>query len=317
MKQEILTQDAEFESILRSVDVVAATGVNVLIQGESGTGKELLVRRIHDNSHFSRAKLVSLNCASLPESLAESELFGHCRGTFTGADKAYAGRIESARDGTLFLDEIAELPLSVQAKLLRFLELGECQKLGSTQIKKCPTRVVAASHEDLANRVEQGLFREDLFYRLNIIHIKVPPLRQRRGDVQLLLDHFTSVFAHQHQLKAPVYDCSAVNALKQYAWPGNVRELKNFSERMLIFQSGKIVRDDIVNSHLHTTVKKRVIGTHSPIELPEHGLNWNEMEKSLLMSAIKREQGNQSAAARLLGLSRDAFLYRMKKHHLL
>ena len=301
-----------FLNLLRSARIAAKTDVTLLLLGESGTGKELLARAIHRESQRREKPFIEINCAALPETLAESELFGHRKGAFTGAHENALGRIKAAEGGTLFLDEIGELPPAVQAKLLRFLESGECHALGESKAVKINTRIVAATNRDLQQDVKNGLFRKDLFYRLNIVPLQLPALRERYGDIEKLISSITAQLAQQHALNAPRYSVSAMEYLQRYEWPGNVRELRNFCERMLILLSGQTIKAD----NLPQDIRPQIRAEHSTggFCLPEGGIILEELEVNLIHQALHKSHGNQSKAARLLGLSRSALLYRMKKH---
>jgi len=310
--KNILGEAPELKAILRSAQIIAATDVTVMLQGESGTGKELMARAIHDESPRSSAPFVAINCAALPESLAESELFGHNKGAFTGADTQKMGRIHAADGGTLFLDEVAELPLNVQSKLLRFLESGECQRLGETSTKCVNTRIISASHVDLLKHVEEGTFRDDLYYRLNVVPLEIPPLRERSGDIRLLIGALTVQLASQYQLPVPTYSKDAMKQLDAYSWPGNIRELRNLCERMLILASGKKIGIQNLPSEIKESQQSR--HRKSIFDIPDEGICLDEVEQQLINSALNKAMGNQSKAARLLGLSRDTLLYRIKKY---
>lgn len=310
-KANMLGESAEFENLKRTAKIMAATDVTVLIQGESGTGKELMAKFIHAKSKRQTAPLVTINCAALPEALAESELFGHTKGAFTGATNDQQGRIQSAHNGTLFLDEVGELPLSIQAKLLRFLENGECQTVGQTKTEKVNVRVIAATNRDLFKEVESGNFREDLFYRLNVVPLALPNLRERQSDITLLINHLSAQLAAKHCLDVPRYSVKAIEHCQRYAWPGNIRELKNFCERMVILLSGKTISVENLPLEMKVTQKNKVA---DPFTLPEGGVVLEQIEAQLINQAMDKSHGNQSKAARLLGLTRSALLYRMKKH---
>lgn len=313
VQPSIIGESPIFQSMLRALGVAAATNVTVMLLGESGTGKELLARHLHLKSRRANAPFVAINCAALPENLAESELFGHRKGSFTGAVDQNEGRIRSAEGGTLFLDEIAEMPLSVQAKLLRFLESGEFQAVGDTKLQKADIRLVAATHADLYKRVQAGQFRADLYYRLNVVPFQVPALRDRSEDILLLFRELTQQLANQHGMRQPRYLPECLQALAQYAWPGNIRELRNVAERMLILFSGQEVgRDNLPQEILASVETKR-----SYFSLPDSGLFLEDLEQDLLRQALDKTHGNQSKAARLLGLTRDTFLYRLKKYAIL
>jgi len=256
--------------------IVSATDASVLVTGESGTGKELLAQALHRHSRRRHAPYVTVNCAALPETLAESELFGHRKGAFTGAIQDQPGKLQAAHGGTLFLDEVSELPLTVQAKLLRFLETGECQPLGQAQTRKVDVRVIAATNRDLGQAVAEGGFRQDLYYRLYVVPLELPPLRERQGDVELMVRELTHELAEAHGLRAPTYSRASLRLLNQYAWPGNVRELKNFCERMLILLPGRCIEP--TNLPLEIT---RAQPTPTPstmgFQLPAQGLSIDEL----------------------------------------
>ncbi|EGV49763.1 sigma-54 interaction domain-containing protein [Candidatus Endoriftia persephone] len=313
IRQNLLGKAPEFLSVLRAMRIVAATDATVLVSGESGTGKELLASALHGCSRRSDGPFLTVNCAALPEQLVESELFGHRKGAFTGAVSDQPGRVQAAAGGTLFLDEISELPLSAQAKLLRFLESGECQAVGKAQPEVVDVRVVAATNRDLAQAVKEGSFRADLYYRLYIVPLELPALRHRSGDIDGLLQGLTDELAEQYKLAPPIYSKTAMKLLRRYSWPGNVRELKNLSERMLILFSDRIIRAE--NLPLEIREQSRLDGASGrDFVLPDDGLVLDELEANLIQQALGRTSGNRSKAARLLGLSRDTLLYRMKKY---
>lgn len=310
-ERTMLGEAPEFLAVTRSAQVAAATDVTTLLLGESGTGKELLARAIHEESHRQNAPFVTINCAALPESLAESELFGHCKGAFTGATGS-TGRIRAADAGTLFLDEIAELPLNIQAKLLRFLESGECQGVGGTVPAKVDVRIVAATHRNLFEMVREGRFREDLYYRLNVVPLELPPLRARTGDLELLLNRLTSTSAERYGLEPPRYSREALERLQHYSWPGNVRELRNFCERMVVLFTGRRVEAE----NLPIEIRQKAPAAATEFALPDSGIRLDELEQHMIRQALDKTRGNRSRAARLLGLTRDTLLYRIKKYAL-
>jgi DNA-binding NtrC family response regulator len=238
----MLGTSAAMRAIEREIDVAASCSAKVLITGESGVGKELVARLIHEGSGRRANKFVAINCAGLPDSLLESELFGHVRGSFTGAYRDKKGWLEAAHGGTIFLDEVGEMSLRMQAMLLRFLETGEIQRVGSERpLPPLDVRVIAATHRNMADCVKDRTFREDLYYRLNVVHIEVPPLRDRRGDIPVLLNHFLSTFSTAHRLPRPELAADVLHRLATYDWPGNVRELKNVAERLVVgSRSGRI-----------------------------------------------------------------------------
>ena len=304
---KIMGQSAELQALLRATDIIAATDVTVLIEGETGTGKELLARQVHRQSQRAEQTFVVLNCAALNDELAESALFGHKKGSFTGALEHHDGYIKQAQGGTLFLDEIAELSPAIQAKILRFIEYGECQRLGDKEIQHYDVRIVAATNRSLQAEVAAGHFRQDLFYRLQVVPLAIPSLQQRRDDIILLAKHFIHSSATQHQLIAPTLSRSAKNKLTQYHWPGNIRELRNCCERLVILLSGQKITENNLPFDIQQT-------NSSDYQLPVAGVKLDQLEADLMQQALSRTSGNKSRAARLLGLSRDAFLYRLKKY---
>ncbi len=309
----MLGQAPEFQSVLRAMRIVSATDATVLITGESGTGKELLARALYESSRRNDKPFVTVNCAALPVQLAESELFGHRKGSYTGASSDGIGKMKAADGGTLFLDEIGELPLAVQAKLLRFLETGECQPVGQPLSQRVNVRIIAATNRDLSEAVKDGTFRCDLYYRLYVVPLELPPLRERPGDIPLLLKGLTEELAAQYQLAPPRYSKSALKIMNSYSWPGNVRELKNFTERMLILFSGRTIEPtNLPREFQQALVPKTMLS--DGFQLPDQGISMDELEASLIEQALFKTAGNRSKAARLLGLSRDTLLYRMKKY---
>ncbi len=312
-ENSLIGESPELNSVIWAAKITASSDVTVLIQGESGSGKEIFAKLIHNGSKRSSKKLVSVNCAAIPENLAESMFFGHLKGSFTGAVSNQQGYIQSADKGTLFLDEIGELSLSVQAKLLRFMESSECQKVGSTVSEQVNVRVIAATNCNLRAEVAKGNFREDLFYRLHIVPLEIPSLRERTGDLPLLLKHFNHSLAALYDVKPAVYSKNAIKCLKAYSWPGNVRELRNFCERMSILLAGKTI--EVENLPVEIKMAQRM-RPESIVSLPKSGLSLEKVEIELIQQALEQASGNRSRAARLLGLTRDTLLYRMKKYTL-
>ncbi len=310
IEDRMFGQSAEFENIRRNAKIIAAADVTVLIQGESGSGKELMAEFLHASSRRHDNEMVTINCAALPENLAESELFGHRKGSFTDASSDQPGRIQQADKGTLFLDEIGELPLAVQGKLLRFLENGECQRIGDNKPHKVDVRIIAATNRDLQQEVKAGRFREDLYYRLNVVPLQVPALRERSSDITFLINQFSALFARKHCLDAPRYNMKALEACQRYNWPGNIRELKNFCERMVILMSGQTIGESNLPAEIYQQQQA------ASFSLPDSGIVLEKLEAELIHQAMDKSRGNQSKAARLLGLTRSALLYRMKKYAL-
>lgn len=306
----ILTHSTTMQAILCAARLVASTHVTVLITGESGTGKELVAKAIHQSSSRKHQAFITINCAALPETLAESLLFGHRKGSFTGAEQAQLGLIAAAEGGTLFLDEIGELPLNLQAKLLRFLESGEILPLGEIRARQIDVRVLAATHRNLEQESRAGHFRTDLFYRLNVLPIELLPLRERPEDIEVLSQHFLRHFAVLHRLAKTSLARDALKTLQRYPWLGNVRELKNTCERLSILLAGQVVNSANLPAQFQANTPSKL----SSFVLPAEGVNLEALERDLLQQALDKAQHNKTQAARLLGISRDALNYRLKKY---
>jgi DNA-binding NtrC family response regulator len=306
---DMIGRSAAMNRLFTRIEKAAPTTATLLISGESGTGKELAARAIHQLSSRSERIFLPVNCAAIPETLAEAELFGAEKGSFTGANKTRFGKLEAADTGTIFLDEIGELPLILQSKLLRFLQEGTITRVGSNSEIKLDVRVVAATNRDLSEEVEKGSFREDLYYRLNVIPVTIPPLRQRQEDISLLISHFFKYFCHQHQFDKKELSSTAMKMLLSYSWPGNVRQLRNSLERLILLSIDNIITEEDVNE-LELVNKK----TPKNFLLPEQGLQWEEHEKECLLQALSHSNNNRTQAAKLLGLSYKAFLYRLEKY---
>jgi two-component system NtrC family response regulator len=289
----ILTRDPEMLKVCRTIEKVAPTNATVLILGDSGTGKELLARGLHDLSPRQAQRFVAINCAAIPETLLESELFGFEKGAFTGATKQTPGKIETAHRGTLFLDEIGDLPLSLQAKLLRFLQERSIERLGGRDEIAVDVRVVCATHQDLKALIAEGKFREDLFYRLAEIVLNVPPLRQRKGDAALLAHAFVQRFAAEHRRGSMRLAPDAIEAIERHDWPGNVRELENVIKRAVIMADGSSIRA----ADLDLDAK----GQADDLNLRTVR---DDAERGAVLRALARADGNLSKAADLLGISR-------------
>ncbi|PPD21046.1 MAG: sigma-54-dependent Fis family transcriptional regulator [Methylomonas sp.] len=309
----IIGQSPALDSLIRSARMVAATDVTVLIKGETGTGKEVLASAIQKDSPRASKPFLTLNCAALPESLIESEIFGHKKGAFTGAVADKPGLFQAADGGTLFLDEINSLPLTIQAKLLRFLESGEILPIGSTKPGKVNVRILAATNSDLNKLIDTGEFRRDLYFRLNVVPLELPALHQRNEDIETLARHFFQHFAQAHGIETPTLSKQTLKALKAYKWPGNIRELRNLCERLSILLAGKIIEPE--NLPHEFTLNNDAVSV-SDFKLPEQGLQLDELEANMIHQALTRTNGNRSKSARLLGISRDTLLYRIQKHGL-
>jgi DNA-binding NtrC family response regulator len=304
------------QALLRVLDQavrVASTNSTILIQGETGTGKELLAQGIHTNSKRSAKPFVTLNCGAIPRELLESELFGHLRGSFSGAVMDRKGKAEAAHGGTLFLDEIGEMPLALQVKLLRLIQEGEIEKVGATASARVDIRVIAATHRSLPEMVENGTFREDLFYRLNVIPLKLPNLRERPEDIPELVRHFFGRNCGKHGRKDLVLPESIHGRFSAHRWPGNVRELENTIERIVVLTQGSEVGvNDLPPFLQNQSASPEAIR----FDLPSTGLSLSRLEKNVLLQALEKTNWNQSQAARYLGLSRKTLVYRMRKFSL-
>ena len=303
---EIVGESPALKTTLSMVSVVAPTDSTVLIWGETGTGKELVARAIHKLSSRCEKAFVKLNCAAIPLGLLESELFGHERGAFTGAIAQKTGRFELADKGTLFLDEVGDIPLELQAKLLRVLQEQEFERLGSNRTHKVDVRLIAATHRDLPTMVKQGTFREDLYYRLKVFPIQVPALRQRADDIPRLVRHFTALYAQRMNKRIDVIPPDTMDALVRYQWPGNVRELQNFIERAVILSPQSVLRAPASELEPFQLNKERI--------LPMNGLA--EVERDQILRTLEASDWVISGAAERLGMKRTSLIYRMKKLHI-
>ncbi len=319
--EEILGNSQSIQSVRDLIARVSGTPSTVLITGETGTGKELVARAIHRNSPRAQKPFIAINCAAVTETLLESELFGHERGAFTGADKSRAGLFEAAHEGTLFLDEVAEMSSAAQAKLLRVLANGEIQRVGSTVTRKVDVRGLAATHRDLQGRVKEGLFREDLFYRLAVVPIQLAPLRERREDIEVLCAMLSSRIAKEMKVPSKPLSREALKKLENYSFPGNVRELGNLLERALILgQHAELKPEDFPlpmvgfspsSASSEFSVERLIAQFPEQIDIRE---TFTQLERGLIERAIDSSGGIQAEAARRLGLSRSDFGYKLGKH---
>jgi Nif-specific regulatory protein len=294
--------------VYEQVVQVARTNTTVMLRGESGTGKELIAHAIHYNSSRAKKPFIKVSCAALPHDLIESELFGYEKGAFTGAQAAKKGRFELAEGGTLFLDEVGELNVATQIKLLRVLQEREFERLGSTETIRANIRLVAATNKDLEKAIANGEFREDLYYRLNVFAIYVPPLRERKADITLLADHFVEKFAQEHGKKVKRISTPAIDMLASYHWPGNVRELANAVERAVVVCEGQVLHAHHLPPTLQTAEASGTVQTASLSESIE------AFEKDALRDALKSARGNRAKAARLLSTTERIFNYRVRKY---
>jgi len=303
----IIGSSGKMREVLDLAGRVAASDASLLITGESGTGKELLAKGVHFNSGRAENSFVAVNCAAIPEALIESELFGHVKGSFTGAVRDKEGKFELADGGTLFLDEIGDLRIDLQAKILRALQEREVDRVGGAKPIAVDVRVIAATNKDIERAVREGAFREDLYYRLNVITLVIPPLRDRKEDIPLLAEHFIKKF---NKNAGVLLEAAALSALMAYGWPGNVRELENVIERASVLRRGAL----ITLEELPEKLKKGGLGVEDIIlNLPEQGISLEDLEKSLIIKALEKHKGNQTRAAEFLGITRPTLIYRMEK----
>ena len=307
---EMIGRARAMRHVFRRLEKVAPTRATVLVSGASGTGKELAARAIHSLSERNQKPFIVLDCAAIPEGLLESELFGAEKGAYTGAEERRIGKFEAAHKGTLFLDEVGELPLKLQPKLLRVVQSGRFTRVGGTQEIEVDVRLVSATNRDLAKEVQAGDFRQDLYYRLNVVPVAMPALRERREDIPLLIEHFMASSCRRHGVPLPRLTSPVLKRLVDYPWPGNVRQLGNVIERLvLLAENGEVRVEDLPNE------LERDISV-ADFKLPAHGISWEEHERQCLSQALELAAGNKTRAAQLLDLPYKAFLYRLEKHGL-
>ena len=304
----VVARSTKMQEVLATVDRVAPTNSTVLLGGESGVGKDLIAHAIHEKSRRSAGPFIKINSTAIPENLLESELFGYERGAFTGANLSKPGKFELADKGTLFLDEIGDVPPAIQVKLLRVLQEREFERLGGTRTVKVDVRLIAATNRDLREALEQGTFREDLYYRLNVVPIDIAPLRQRKEDIPDLVNLFISRFAGESEKRVDGITPEAMQILGNYHWPGNVRELQNIIERACALSKGSLLKVEDIHLDIRPARSTNGVGNF----LPE-GMTLEQWEDDMIRESLRRANGNKSQAARLLGLSRNALRYRLSK----
>jgi two-component system response regulator PilR (NtrC family) len=313
--QGIVGRSRVMKKVFERIKKVAESDSTVFISGPSGTGKELVAKAIHNLSPRINNELVCVNCGAIPQELLESELFGHVKGAFTGAISDKMGRFEIADKGSIFLDEIGDMPLLLQVKILRVLQNREIEKVGGHKNKVIDVRIITATHKDLEKEVKEGNFREDLFYRLNVIPIVIPPLSQRREDIPLLINYFLKRFSSADGRNSLSFDDDALELMVNYNWPGNVRELENLIERLVILKGGQIIKARDLPSKFYT--ENSLLKPSNIVDLPSEGLNLRNMiaqiEYSLIQQAVERTKGNKNQASKLLGLNRTTLIEKMKK----
>jgi len=306
---DMIGRSTAMNRLFTRIEKAAPTTATLLISGESGTGKELAARAVHKLSNRADEIFLAVNCAAIPESIAEAELFGAEKGSYTGANKTRIGKFEASSHGTLFLDEVGELPLLLQSKLLRFLQEGTITRVGSNLEIKLDVRVIAATNRNLLEEVEKGSFREDLYYRLNVIPVVIPPLRQRQEDIPILINHFINYFSNKHNINDKKLSSAAFKQLLAYSWPGNVRQLRNSIESLILLSL-----DDNINCEDIDELELTNKSGQNNYLLPEQGLDWESHEKECLLQALSHCNNNRTQASKLLGLGYKAFLYRLDKY---
>lgn len=313
LDHQIIGASQKLREIFQIIDKVAETQATVLIYGESGTGKELIANYIHNRSIRKEKPYIKINCGAIPENLLESELFGYEKGAFTGASGRKFGRFDRAEGGTLFLDEIGELSLALQVKLLRVLQEHEYERVGGTEVLKSDVRIIAATNKDLDKLVEDGKFREDLLYRLKVIPIYLPALRERKEDIPLLAEYFLKKYSKELNKDDISIDRETMDILLRYEFPGNIRELENIIERVVILSNDNIISPSTLPKEV---VKGSYYNKNDLFVIPEGGISLEAVEESFVRQALKMSNGNQTQAANLLGISRHALIYRMEKFKL-
>ncbi len=326
LRQELIQEKFETETIIsrspkmkKAIELamqVAKSDSTVLLQGETGTGKELLAHLIHNHSSRKERSFIAVHCASLTETLLASELFGHEKGAFTGATERKVGRFERAHQGTLFLDEVGEIPESMQVKLLRVLQDGVFERVGGTKSLKADVRLICATNKNLAEEVKKGRFREDLFYRINVILLEIPPLRDRKEDIRPLVDHYLKFFSRANGKKIEKVSNEAYQILENYSWPGNIRELRNIIERMVVLSTGDTLEaDNIPNDIRYYSSEPTVMSVSVSDDKPPEG-NLQAMEKELIRKKLSEVGGNKSKAAKELGISRRTLYRKIEEYQL-
>jgi transcriptional regulator with PAS, ATPase and Fis domain len=314
---ELVAVSGAMMKVLETIKKVSRSDSTAIIYGESGTGKELVAKAIHYNSNRRNNKIVAVNCGAIPEELLESELFGHEKGAFTGAIRSRTGRFELAQGGTIFLDEIGDMSPSLQVKLLRVIQEKVFERVGGVQTIKADIRIISATNQNLEKAVEEKRFREDLFYRINVIPIHLPPLRERRSDIPLLTRHFLKKFKNLNNKDGIEITDDAMKILMDYTWPGNVRELQNLVERIVVLkESGEITSADLPDKILSSV--KRNLSIKENDELPDEGIDlgrtMESLEKSLIFKALKKSHGVKSEAAKLLKINRTTLVEKLKRY---
>ncbi|CAN5486528.1 sigma-54 dependent transcriptional regulator [soil metagenome] len=311
--KNVVGTSEKMRKVLERVERVAKTDVTVLIEGESGTGKELIAKGIHLSGARRDKPFIAVNCAAIPENLIEAELFGYKRGAFSGANFESKGKFEEANHGTIFLDEMGSMPLSLQTRLLRVLQEQEITRLGENSVRKIDVRIISATNENLPDLIKENGFREDLYYRLAVVSIKLPALRERREDIPLLTEHFLKKSASKYKIKPPKFEREIFGAFYKYAWLGNVRELENVIESMVVLSDGETLSlRDVPENIKNLQTNSETLW----FSLPAEPFNLEFLECEIIREALRQSDGNQSQTARYLGITRSALIYRMQKFNL-
>jgi len=315
-RQELLGKSESIKKVLEQVAKVAPTGARVLISGESGTGKELVAREIHERSKRSRGPFVKINCAAIPEDLIEAELFGSVKGAYTGSVATREGKFEEANGGTLFLDEVGDMSLRVQTKLLRILQEGELEKVGDNKTIKVDVRVIAATNKDLGEEVSSGRFREDLYFRINVVPIVSPPLRTHREDIPLLANAFLDAYCAENDLPKKTFHESVMESLKRYSWPGNIRELRNQIERMVIMSTGNVIRPDDLGAEIRHYKSSPAYLAQNTGDYEKQTLQAarERLERIMILRALEQNDWNVTKAAEELGIERTNLHKKIKSY---
>jgi len=308
---KLVGQHSLMKKLWKEISKTAPTNATVMIYGESGTGKELIARAIHEKSHRRNEEFVQVNCAAIPEELIESELFGHLKGAFTGATEKKQGKFEIADGGTIFLDEVADMSLKTQAKVLRVLEEGEVQKVGSNKVEKVNVRVIAATNKDLKKEIKKGNFREDLYFRLNVVPIYSPPLREKKEDIPLLIDYFCKLFSDENNFKFKKFSEDAIDAMEKYPWKGNVRELKNVVERLIIMTEGDVIDKNQLPEHIKGEAKIYLPDVNKVKGLKDFR---EQAEKEFLLTKLKENEWNISKTARNIDTPRSNLYKKLEQY---
>ncbi|MDH4101064.1 MAG: sigma-54 dependent transcriptional regulator, partial [Nitrospirota bacterium] len=310
----IIGRSPKMQDVFRLIRMVASSQATVLIEGESGTGKELVAKAVHFSGQRRDKPFVDANCAAIPANLLESEFFGHEKGAFTGAISRRIGRFEQANGGTLFLDEVGEIELPLQVKLLRAIQERKFERVGGNSSVSVDIRLIAATNRDLKESVKEGRFREDLYFRLNVIKITLPPLRERREDIPLLVEHFLKKYAEQERKNVNSVSPEAMKQLLDYHWPGNVRELENTMERALVICQGNTITSDELPYEM--TLSNPSVSSGGMVMPAENACNLSEMEREMIVRALEKTRGNKSKAAGILGISRKVLYARLKEYEI-